>query len=137
MKHLKEYLNYNTYSNIKYNNHSFLTNDLLSDIGLNIDNPKGESIYNIDVDKYLKEIYLNKKVKFNNEEDDKWITGIVNDVNLDYWRSRNTIYILLKIGKYWYRINDKHFNIVYDYDAENKPEHSKLKIAKTANKYNI
>jgi len=137
MKYLKEYLNYHTYTNVKHTDHGFLTNDLIKDIGLNIDKPKGESIYDIDTIKYLKEIYLNKKVNFNDEIRNEWKTEIVKDVNLDYWLERDTIYILIKVNDHWNRINDKHFNVVYDYDAENKPEHKKLKIIKDSKKYNL
>lgn len=141
MKHLKQYelTNYKTYRNrnMKYDFHSFLVNDLLSDMGLSIDKPKGESIYNIDADKYLKEIYLNKKVYFKDEVKNIWITDMVNDVTLEYWMERDTIYVLLKIDKYWHRIHGNNFNKVYNYDAENKPEHKKLEMAKTAKQFNI
>lgn len=140
----------------EYEHESLIVRDLLEIIGVGVDhedkNPNEDWVckYNIDVIKFLKEIFLGKEITFysKNKNDDKWYTKvIIEDVNL--FAYKDDVYISVKFDDKdnnnddnydswnWKLIDNSTLTNIYDYDASDKPEHKKLKLLKKSIKYNI
>jgi hypothetical protein len=145
---------------------------LMKDMGMKIIDFMGDnmyfelSTYDIDVKKYLEEIFLNKIVTFFDEYHHKYekelITGVsigsveTNKTNKLYSLDENgnllydgdttdqiTVCVQLGYVKHNIVIDPNSVVKIYDYDALNKPEHKKPKINKNwllikkINKYNL
>jgi hypothetical protein len=119
-----------------------LSKDLLEIIGVNIDD-KNDWIckYNIDVIKFLKEIFLKKEITFysKSQYNAKWYSNVkIYDVNLNVYNDEIYISVKIKNDHYdWEIIDNSTIVTVYNYDASNKSEHQKLKQFKKAEKYNL
>lgn len=162
MKYLKKFETlYKNYKDDNYllmdiskneSNISLLSKDLLEIIGVNVDynDDKNDWIckYNIDVIKFLKEIFLEKEITFYSKSQDnaKWYSN-VKIYDVDLYTYKDEIYISVKIkndhypNKFWvydWKIIDNSTIVtVYNYDASNKSEHQKLKQLKKVEKYNL
>lgn len=96
------------------------------------DNP-----YHVDADDFIREIFVGKKVTcayINNNIGNGWVEGIVQDVGIYAYRE---LYIKLKIDDKWHIVNNSNIISLEDYDADNKPLHQEIKIAKQASIFNI
>lgn len=104
-------------------------------------NNKIETKYNVNVIDYLKEIFLNKKVTFksiNKLENNPIKKGVVEDIKFFFYQDE--IYIKFKIKGEWIIVSDEmpvYLGASTKYDADDKPLHKKVKIAKEAEKYNL
>lgn len=126
----------------------FFVNDIFKYLGVSEfpydEKSIGYNPYGIDTIDFLKEIFLNKKIKFTSLEfmygnHDTKITkipkieGVVEDVDLFGYKE---LYVKVKINNKWYIINSNIVTI-YNYDAENKELHKDLIIAKDAKRFNL
>lgn len=127
------------------NDYNLFAKDLLEIIGIDYEydtnlNTNWVCKYDIDVIKFLKEIFLEKEITFY-AMNENWIKKEkIYDVNL--FTYKDEVYITVKViteneKNDWKIIHNSSIVTVYDYDALNKPEHQKLKQLKKAEKYNI
>lgn len=140
MKHIKLYEKFNTNKNEIYISDVFDYLDVpMFKPFLDVDqNNKLESKYDVDIIEFLKEIFLDKRVQFksiNKLKNNPIVTGRVENVKLFYYQDE--VYVQFKIYDDWILVSNDVFVYLPKYDADDKPLHKKVKIAKDAEKYNI
>jgi hypothetical protein len=143
----KNYTDINLYTLVNHgNDYNLFAKDLLEIIEVDVDyDDKNIDVdwickYDIDVIKFLKEIFLEKEITFY-AKNENWFNKVkIYDVNLFVYKDE--VYITVKINEItekndWKIIQNSSIVTVYNYDALNKPEHQKLKQLKKAEKYNL
>jgi len=139
----------------------FFINDVIKYLGVSLDSEEFdedytlESIYNINVINFFKEILINKTIIFKNINkliNNPIIKGKVKDVDCLYYKDDFYINVtlsniqILSGEKYidFTPLSDKSFLVdsdsivsIYDYDADTKPLHKEVKFKKKVEKYNI
>lgn len=115
---------------------------------------KIESVYDVDVIGFLKEIFMNKIIIFTSQnalEGDPTIKGKVKEVKIFPYKDEFFVEVKLlnpeikridhfeKIGNKYksYLMKNNHIIAMYEYDADTKPLHKEVKMKKLAEKYNL
>lgn len=161
MNHIKLFEAYKDYI---YNKDMFTISDIMKylkvDNMLMYEESKLETIYDVDVIEFLKEIFINKTIIFrdiNRFEKNRSIKGTVNDIGIFSYKEtyikvkilnpkelvKNNVEIKFKEIQHeknednWFLIDNNSMISIYDYDADSKPLHKKVKLKKESEKYNL
>ena len=147
MKYLKIYEEFNNVQNYMVEN-SFSINEVIEYLGgitpEEVYNQSYRSVYDIDVIKFFKEIFLKKNItctvtctvfqKF--QERYRYISGKVEKIDKFFYKE---FYIKVKLYNIpdWYLIVNDHAIYIKNYDADSKPLHKEVVFKKEAEKYNL
>lgn len=155
------------FENYIYNSDMFMIYDVMNYLGVNTpgrfimmdEESELKSIYNVDVIDFFKEIIMNKTILFqdiNRFDKNRTIKGEVNDVAMFSYKDDSYIKVEILSPKVknigdiafkdityektidnWFLIKNNNMISIYDYDADNKPLHQKVKLEKEGEKYNL
>ena len=148
-----------TYPRYMLSKDMFFINDVIKYLGVELNNFDDEyvpeSIYNINVINFFKEILMDKPIIFKSVDrifNYPYMKGEVTDVGGFAYKDEFYIKVKLKnteikIDKIfldrdddnnqWFLMSNNTITSIYDYDADNKPLHEEVKLKKNAEKYNI